>query len=86
MSSSKSGNTRLSRRNLFKAAAAVAAALGAPAPAMAHGHGHSPRRREDDDPGSLVLTNGRIHTMDDRNSVVSAVTHHPTDDLSAIGR
>jgi predicted amidohydrolase YtcJ len=85
MSISKKASTRLSRRNLFKVAAAVAAALGAPAPVMAHGHGHAPRRRDDDDPGSLVLTNGRIHTMDDRNSVVSAV--RITDGrFSAVGR
>jgi predicted amidohydrolase YtcJ len=61
--------TRLSRRNLFKAAAAVAAALGAPAPAAAHGKGSG--RREDE--RDLVLVNGRIHTMDDRASVVREV-------------
>jgi len=70
--SSNDGKTRLSRRNLFKAAAAVAAALGVPAPALAHGHKHGSKRK-DDDSGDLVLVNGRIHTMDDRNSVVREV-------------
>ena len=64
---SKDGNIRLSRRNLFKAAAAVAAALGVPAPAIAHGNPRSGRR--DDQDRELVLVNGRIHTMDDRDSV-----------------
>jgi len=63
--------TRISRRNLFKAAAAVAAALGVPAPAAAHGRGHSDKHREE--PRDLVLVNGKIHTMDDRNSVVREV-------------
>jgi predicted amidohydrolase YtcJ len=61
--------TRLSRRNLFKAAAAVAAALGVPAPAAAHGKGSGQREDERD----LVLVNGKIHTMDDRGSVVREV-------------
>ena len=68
---SKDGNIRLSRRNLFKAAAAVAAALGVPAPAIAHGNPRSGRR--DDQDRELVLVNGRIHTMDERDSVESAV-------------
>ena len=85
MAKSRNGSIRMSRRNLFKAAAAVAAALGAPAPALAHGHGHAPRRRDDDDGGSLVLTNGRIHTMDDQNSIVHAV-RITNGRFSAIGR
>jgi len=66
----------MSRRNLLKAgtAAGISAALGGPAAAHAnerHGggsHGKKSRDRE------LTLVNGRIHTMDDRNSVVSSVT------------
>jgi len=66
----------MSRRNLLKAgtAAGISAALGGPAVAHAnerHGggfHGKKSRDRE------LTLVNGRIHTMDDRNSVVSSVT------------
>jgi len=67
--SSNDGKTRLSRRNLFKATAAVAAALGVPAPVVAHGGGGSGNREERD----LVLVNGRIHTMDERSSVVREV-------------
>jgi len=63
--------TRISRRNLFKAAAAVAAALGVPAPAAAHGRGHSDKSGKES--RDLVLVNGKIHTMDDRNSVVREV-------------
>src|SRR6266513_4189191 len=67
----------LSRRNLLKAGAAagVSAALGGPA-AADHGaerHGGESRGGKSRDSG-LTLVNGRIHTMDDRNSVVSSVT------------
>lgn len=61
-----------SRRNLLKASAAagVAAVTGA-------GSGVAAGRDDDDDRpahgGELALVNGRIHTMDDRNRVVSAV-------------
>jgi len=67
----------LSRRNLLKASAAasVAAALGGPAAAehVAERHGGESREGKSKDRG-LTLVNGRIHTMDDRNSVVSSVT------------
>ena len=49
---SRNDKPRLSRRNLFKAAAAVAAALGVPAPAMAHGNPVSGRRDDQDRPSS----------------------------------
>ena len=62
----------LSRRRLFQAAAAVATALGAPIPAAAH-RKQRPDQRDDDD-RELVLVNGLIHTMDDRGSVVQAVS------------
>lgn len=63
-----------SRRNLFQAAAAVAAALGVQAPALAHGGRHRGKHDRDRDDRELVLVNGHIHTMDDRNSVVREVS------------
>jgi predicted amidohydrolase YtcJ len=68
---SKNDPLRPSRRNLFKAAAAVAAALGVPASAAAHGR--KPDRDDNDHDRDLVLVNGKIHTMDDENSVVRSV-------------
>lgn len=62
----------LSRRRLFQAAAAVATALGVPVPAAANSNRHPDRG--DDDGRELVLVNGLIHTMDDRRSVVNAVS------------
>src|SRR5262245_35419384 len=72
MSSSKNGSTRLSRRNLLKAAAGAAALVGAPGAASANGRS---RGRDDDNDHArdLVLVNGKIHTMDDENSVVRSV-------------
>ncbi len=66
----------MSRRNLLKAGAAagVSVALGGPAATHAnerHGGGSHGRKSRDRE---LTLVNGRIHTMDDRNSVVSSVT------------
>jgi predicted amidohydrolase YtcJ len=72
----------LSRRNLLKAgaAASVAAALGGPAAADQgaehHGdehHGEKSRGGKSRD-RELTLVNGRFHTMDDHDSVVSSVT------------
>lgn len=64
--------SKLSRRDLFKAT--LAAGLGVSLPAGVQGHG---RGRDDDDDDrkseALVFVNGRIHTMDDRNSVVHTV-------------
>ncbi|MET7394317.1 amidohydrolase family protein [Dactylosporangium sp. NPDC005572] len=58
----------LSRRGLIVGGGTVAAAaaLAAPSPA----HAHTDGRADDED---LLLVNGRIHTMDDRDSVVSSV-------------
>ena len=61
----------VSRRRLFQAAAAVATAVGAPIPAVAQRSGRFDHR--DDDDRDLVLVNGLIHTMDDRNSIVTGV-------------
>ena len=67
----------LSRRNLLKAGAAagVSAALGGPA-AAEHGaeHHDGKSRGGKSRDRELTLVNGRIHTMDDRNLVVSSVT------------
>ena len=67
----------LSRRNLLKAGAAagVSVALGGPAAAHAdERHGGKSHDRGKSRERELTLVNGRIHTMDDRNSVVSSVT------------
>jgi predicted amidohydrolase YtcJ len=64
---------RLSRRNLLKAGAlaGVAAVTGGGLTAeVARATGARPHRPAKE----LVLVNGRIHTMDDRNRVVSSVT------------
>lgn len=63
-----------SRRDLLKstAAAGVAAVAGAGAaltPDVARAGGSSRRRAEE-----LTLVNGRIHTLDDRNTIASSVT------------
>jgi predicted amidohydrolase YtcJ len=68
----KDEKTRLSRRNLLKAAAGVATAIGAPVTASARGNGRDDRDRNDHE-RDLVLRNGKIHTMDDGNSVVRTV-------------
>jgi len=64
-----------SRRNLLKAGAAagVAAVTGIGSGiAAATGRHHGDERRKPSE--ELVLVNGRIHTLDDRNRVVSSVT------------
>ena len=65
---SKEDKTNLSRRNLLKAAAGVAGAAAGTSAVAAPPHippGH-------DEP-EVVLTNGKIHTMDDHERVVDAV-------------
>jgi len=73
----------LSRRNLLKAGAAagVSVALGGSAAAERDNDGHGDERhdgkshhRGKSKDRELTLVNGRIHTMDDRNPVVSSVT------------
>jgi predicted amidohydrolase YtcJ len=68
----KDEKTRLSRRNLLKAAAGVATAIGAPVSASARGNGRDDRDGNGHQP-DLLLRNGKIHTMDDGNSVVRSV-------------
>jgi predicted amidohydrolase YtcJ len=61
--------SKISRRDLFKAAAG--AGIGAALPGGARAAQAS--GGTDDDSGDLVLVNGRIHTMDDANRIVSSV-------------
>ena len=62
--------SRISRRNFFKAGAAAGVAAALPASAQpGKGDGTGATAGQD-----LTFVNGRIHTMDDQNSVVSAVT------------
>ena len=64
-------NGRFTRRDFIKSSAAVAAGSAIAARAAAHGdERRDPPGHEDAD---LVLENGRIHTMDGRNTVASAV-------------
>ncbi|MBW8906096.1 MAG: amidohydrolase family protein [Betaproteobacteria bacterium] len=65
--------SKISRRDLFKAT--LAAGLGVSLPGGVQAQGRGGRGDDDDDRGkeALVFVNGRIHTMDDRNSVVSSV-------------
>jgi len=69
---SKEEKARLSRRNLLKAAAGAVAAVGAPLPVGASNRRDDDRRGNDHE-RDLVLRNGKIHTMDDGNSVVRTV-------------
>jgi predicted amidohydrolase YtcJ len=78
MSKRSKEGIRLSRRDLFKvgAAAGAAAVTGGLTAKVAHAtearaRGRAKGKGKDRE---LVLVNGRIHTMDDRNRVVSSVT------------
>src|SRR5207247_10204200 len=67
------GNTRISRRDLLKAGAAAGVAAALPAgPAQAAQQVAASGGGGEDAP-ELTFVNGRIHTMDDDNSVVSSV-------------
>src|SRR5262245_54509696 len=77
MSKSSKGGVRLSRRDLLKASAlaGVAAVTGGGLTAgVAQATSDRARGRGKGKDRELVLVNGRIHTMDDRNRVVSSVT------------
>jgi len=67
--------SKISRRDLFKAT--LAAGLGVTLPGAALAHGRQGHGRDDDDDDrrgeALVFVNGRIHTMDERNPLVSSV-------------
>jgi len=62
--------SKFSRRDLFKATLGAGLGVTLPAGARAAQGGGSPNDNDSDD---LVLVNGRIHTMDEKNPVVSAV-------------
>lgn len=71
----KAPRTGLSRRSLLKAgAASIAGGLGGGEAPMVAADERRDSLRGDRSAEDLVLVNGKIHTMDDRNRVVSAVT------------
>jgi predicted amidohydrolase YtcJ len=73
MSKDSTGNTRISRRDLLKAGAAAGVAAALPAgPAQAAQQVAASGGGGEDAP-ELTFVNGRIHTMDDDNRVVSSV-------------
>src|SRR5881396_3555578 len=73
MSKDTTGNTRISRRDLLKAGAAAGVAAALPAgPAQAAQQVAASGGGGEDAP-ELTFVNGRIHTMEDDNSVVSSV-------------
>src|SRR5882762_5074652 len=67
-----------SRRRFIQGAAAAAAASGSMLSSAAreekHGEESDRQRPPSDDAPDIVFVNGRIHTMDDENTVVSAVS------------
>ncbi len=67
-----------SRRRFIQGAAAAAAASGSMLSSAAreekHGEESDRQRPPSDDAPNIVFVNGRIHTMDDENTVVSAVS------------
>ncbi|MGH7339173.1 MAG: hypothetical protein ACREKH_01655, partial [Candidatus Rokuibacteriota bacterium] len=65
------GKRRLRRKLLKAGAAAGVAAMAGTWGGLAAGTDRSGGRKDRE---ALVLVNGRIHTMDDRNQVVSSVT------------
>ncbi len=69
-----SAKNELSRRNFLKTGAAAAAAFGGAQAAITTTASPAVASRDDDTSGTLVFVNGRIHTMDARNSIVSSVT------------
>src|SRR5215470_3363716 len=77
MSKSSKGGVRLSRRDLLKAGALAGVAAvtgGGLTTGVVQATSDRARVRGKRKDRELVLVNGRIHTMDDRNSVVSSVT------------
>src|SRR5215831_12356220 len=77
MSKSSKGGVRLSRRDLLKAGALAGVAAvtgGGLTTGVVQATSDRARKRGKGKDRELVLVNGRIHTMDDRNSVVSSVT------------
>src|SRR5437016_1380348 len=73
MSEENNDLKRLSRRNLLKAGAAAGVAAALPAGPAQAAHPVAESRGGGSDAPELTFVNGRIHTMDDDNSVVSSV-------------
>ena len=69
-----SAKNELSRRNFLKTGATAAAAFGGAQAAITTTASPAVASRDDDTSGTLVFVNGRIHTMDAGNSIVSSVT------------
>src|SRR5260221_64299 len=79
MASDNGKRRGFSRRRFIQGAAAAAAASGSMLSSAARkeedaeeNHGH--RRRPPNDAPDTVLINGKIHTMDDENTIVSSVS------------
>src|SRR5882672_8122793 len=73
MSEENNDLKRLSRRNLLKAGAAAGVAAALPAGSAQAAQPVAGSRGGGSDAPELTFVNGRIHTMDDDNSVVSSV-------------
>src|SRR5438094_8531452 len=73
MSEENNDLKRLSRRNLLKAGAAAGVAAALPAGPAQAAQPVAESRGGGSDAPELTFVNGRIHTMDDDNSVVSSV-------------
>jgi len=69
-----SAKNELSRRNFLKTGATAAAAFGGAQAAITTTASPAVASSDDDTSGTLVFVNGRIHTMDAGNSIVSSVT------------
>ena len=69
-----SAKNELSRRNFLKTGATAAAAFGGAQAAITTTASPAVASRDDDTSGTLVFVDGRIHTMDAGNSIVSSVT------------
>ena len=69
-----SAKNELSRRNFLKTGATAAAAFGGAQAAITATASPAVASSIDDTSGTLVFVNGRIHTMDAGNSIVSSVT------------
>src|SRR5258706_5423485 len=79
MASDNGKRRGFSRRRFIQGAAAAAAASGSMLSSAAREQEHDEekhgrRRRPSDDAPDTVFINGKIHTMDDENTVASAVS------------
>src|SRR2546428_4044607 len=78
MASDNGKRRGFSRRRFIQGAAAAAAASGSMLSSAAreekHGEEEHDRRRPPEDAPDIVFVNGKIHTMDDENTVASSVS------------